>query len=130
MERNCSLIIFRKESSFSPAETQLGALWKGPGDGAGVGGDAGAEGITLAGNAGRTDRDILFCVVDRDREGTASFSSDRGCIFSDVGSGISEDEATECLFSFLGESDSSKTVSTGGGRALGDKGCCEDMSSS
>lgn len=60
IDGKCSLMIFKKESSFSPAEAQLGALWNGPGDGAGVGGEAGAEGITFAGSAGRTDRDILF----------------------------------------------------------------------
>lgn len=43
---------------------------------------------------------------------------------------MSDGEATECLFSLLGESDSSNTVSTGGGRAFGDMGCCEDISSS
>lgn len=77
-------MILRKESSFSPAETQLGALWNGPGDGAGVGGDAGAEGITFAGSAGRTERDNLFCVEDRERAGTPSLNSLRGCMLSDV----------------------------------------------
>ena len=39
----------KNPTSFSPANVQLGALECGPGEGAGVGGEAGAEGSKLGG---------------------------------------------------------------------------------
>lgn len=39
----------RKPTSFSPANVQFGALECGPGEGAGVGGEAGAEGSKFGG---------------------------------------------------------------------------------
>lgn len=62
----CPLASRKNVSSFSPAEFHVGALWNGVGEGAGVGGEAGAEGSILSGKLDRVDIESLFGSVCAD----------------------------------------------------------------
>lgn len=65
----CSRASLKKESSDSPADAHDGALWKGVGEGAGVGGEAGADGkIFDGGCAGRLEVEIRLYRGRRGRD--------------------------------------------------------------